>query len=312
MIAPLMAVAVLCLAAAPAASELHPNKQLSSYRFDPAAPLAERVELMSPERLKQWEQFDEATGYKAYMPTASEKKELASVLDALPSGMRKVLEERLIAFYFIEGLKGNGLTDWVLDNQKSVYSFIVLNSSCFHKSLSQLLSERDRSAFKGAADVSVDAGRQDSGVLYAAVHEAFHAYDYSARVTPYTDDGMAEALGLPLKATWQVWQDYSRPQAASDYPLRKLLRFYGFDGPNLDAAQAPKVYRQLKGSPFVSLYGSRSWAEDASELFFFHHLTQTLGRPYRIIYRGASEVLEPMSNQRVRSRAAQVAAAVGP
>jgi hypothetical protein len=103
-----------------------------------------------------------------------------------------------------------------------------------------------------------------------------------------------------------VWSSYDRPLPADDYPARSRLHFYGFGAPGLDAAEAPAVCAELAASPFASLYGSRSWAEDVAELFVARHLTRDLGRPYRL--RCGGTVFEPMSDPRVARRAERLLA----
>ncbi|MBI3564210.1 MAG: hypothetical protein HY079_03325 [Elusimicrobia bacterium] len=100
--------------------------------------------------------------------------------------------------------------------------------------------------------------------------------------------------------------EYGKPRADADYPGRDKLTAYGFGGPKLEAADAPRLCAGLKGSPFVSLYGSRAWAEDAADLFVARHLTRDLGRPYR--YSCGGKTFEPMKDARVAARAERILA----
>ena len=103
-----------------------------------------------------------------------------------------------------------------------------------------------------------------------------------------------------------MWQAYGRPLPADDFPARAKLHFYGFGAPELDAAEAPAACAQLAASPFTSFYGSRSWAEDAAELFVARHLTRDLGRPYRL--RCGGKTFEPMANPATAQRAERILA----
>lgn len=302
----------LLLAALPAGAE--PDlKKLSSYAFDDARPLADRVEEMPPWLLKAWREMDEAPQYRPYLPTAKEKREFDRNLALLPKPIQDAMKDRLIAFYFIENLKGNGLTDWVLDASSRCYVYVVINPVVFRQTLSQTIAERDRSVFRGTVDLQVDAGRGDGGIVYALAHEGLHAYDYIVGITPFTEPDVAWHRPKPA-LPWESWSAYDSPLAEGDFPARARLRFYGFKPPELEAAEAAQVYRALARSPFVSLYGARNWADDAAELFVFHHITRTLGRAYRIRLRdddGSTFAHEPAKSPALRERAARILKSLG-
>ena len=295
----------LLLLARPAAAS--PNHELASFTFDMSRPLADRVAPIPDWLLKLWREEDKTPAYADRALTPKEKREFAAALAGLPARMREAMNERMIAFYFVSNLKGNGLTDWVLDSSSRTFTYMILNPSAFDKTLSQLLTERERSAFRGAADVAVDAGKGGSGILYSVAHECAHAFDFTRGLTPFTDPGEAELLGVKAPASWDVWREYFRPLPDNDYPARAKLHFYGFGGgAALEASEAPAVCTQFAASPFASLYGSRSWAEDAAELFVARHLTKDLGRPYRLLCGG--KLLEPMTNPRIAARADRILA----
>ncbi|MDE2489810.1 MAG: hypothetical protein KGM24_03125 [Elusimicrobia bacterium] len=303
----LLALALLVLAVRPAAAA--PDaRALASYRFDASRPADRRVARIPDWLLALWRQADGAPGYRAYAPTPAQRRILAETVDGLPPRLREALDERLIAFYFVKNLKGNGLTDWVLDASSRTYVYMLLNPAGFDESLSAALTGRERSAFRGKADVRVDAGPGGSGMLYTVTHESAHAFDYVRGLTPYTEPRLGELLGRAAPNGWDVWESYANPRPADDFPARAKLRFYGFGAPELAAAEAPAVCAQLAASPFASLYGSRTWAEDAAELFVARHLTQDLGRPLRLICGGKS--YEPMKNPRVRARAEKLLASI--
>jgi hypothetical protein len=147
----------LLLAAFSAAAE--PDlKKLSSYDFDNSRPLADRVVEMPPWLLKAWREMDEAPQYAPYVPKDKEKREFDRNLALLPKPMKAAMKDRLIAFYFIENLKGSGLTDWVLDASSRCYVYVVINPVVFRQTLAQTIAERDQSVFRGKVDLRVDAG----------------------------------------------------------------------------------------------------------------------------------------------------------
>lgn len=267
----------------PAAAAGKSGHELASFSPAPdlSGPLEDRVAPIPAWLLELWAEEDKAP-YANHVLTPKEKREFSDAVRGLPGPMRAAMRERLLAFYFVENLKGNGITDWVLDGSSRTFAYMILNPAAFDESLSQVLTERERSVFRGAADLSVDAGPGGSGILYTVAHESAHAFDYVRRLTPFVEPGLAARLGQKAPASWDVWGSYAKPLPRADFPARAKLHFYGFGAPELEAADAPAVCAELARSPFTSLYGSRNWADDAAELFVAAHLTRDLGRPYRL------------------------------
>lgn len=292
---------LLVLACAVRAAAGGPDpKALSSYSFDAGRPFP-RLQRIPPWLLEMWARTDGAP-YEAYVPTAAEAAVVESAFDGLPAPMKKAMSERLIGVYLVKGLKGNGITDWVLDASSRPFVYMILNSAGLKQSLSQLMTERDRSAFRGPAELSVEAG-DGPGILYSIAHESAHAFDYVRDVTPYTEAGLYAALhpGREAPKSWDVWADYGRPKAGSDYPLRSKFHFYGFGDPELEPSQAGRACAEWAGSPFASFYGSRSWAEDLAELFVLRHLTED--RKGKLVRRCGGKEYRPWDSAKVRSRA---------
>ncbi len=294
---------LLLLLSAAAAQESAISRRLADYDFDASRTLEQRIVPIPAKVLDAWRVADKEPAYAPYEPTVVEKAEFLTAIGALPPRLKQVLRERVIGFYFVSGLRGNGITDWVLDDKKDTYVYMILNPAGFKKSLAEALTGREGSVFKTPGALSVDAGAGGTGMLYTVTHESAHVFDYVVGLTRYTDEGHAKATGRYLKNAAGDWLDYTKAAPASDFPTRSRLRFYGFGGSELAAAEAPAVCAQLKASPFASLYGSMNWADDAAELFLFDHLTRTLGRPYR--YTCGGKVFDLVTPAR-KARAARV------
>ncbi|MBI4678543.1 MAG: hypothetical protein HY748_13270 [Elusimicrobia bacterium] len=262
-----------------------PQLQLRSYDFDPTTPLESRIGPCPAFLLDVMRQMDQRPDYEAYEPTREERRVLAGYLNGLPAGMRKAFQERLVGIFFVKPFTGNGLGNWLVDEDKNIYATIILNPAGFDRGLSEVLTSRDASAFKGDGGVRFDCGDKYKGLLYALLHEGTHVYDYIRGITPYTDETTAYMLreGRGNDAKWDVWDGYSKPRKDADFPLRAKLRFFGLGGePALEAKDAAELYAQLAASPFASLYGSQSWAEDAADMGVFYHVTQVLKQPCEV------------------------------
>lgn len=268
--------------------ELHPLSRLPA-SFDAASPLESRVCALPAELLQFYRAADRSPDYKVYLPSPSEKALLLEYLRLLPPVYQRVFRERCYGIHFVEGLLGNGLTSWAIGPDGKVYFHILLNPATLRATISETLTERERSCFlpRSGWEVRVNAGAAYKGLFYVLAHEATHGLDYALGVTPWTDDAMPAYYWpeKPLlgKFFYESWIDYSHADRKHDFPGRANITFYGFGGgPKVAIGEAMPLYRGLLGSGFVSLYGAKSWAEDLAELATFAVLTRRLGQPYSV------------------------------
>ena len=291
-----------------------PSRNLTNYDFDPLVPLSNRVRKAPDFLLSYLREMDKTENYSPYVPTKEELAELRRYLDLLPPGFRRTLQERLIGVYFINHWIGSGMTDYVLGNGNKIYTILIINPETMRHNISRWVSYRESTCFlnNGAADreikIGIDCGTEYSGLMYVLLHESSHIMDYVHHFTPYVEEGM-QKLGQSVPETKfvkNIWKAYDLPLESADYKLRKEVSFYGLGrGPQIHAAQANALYRDLAETPFVSLYGSQNWAEDFAEYCTWYYFTTRLKQPYRIIIsrKGTDEtVLEPLKSERVRRR----------
>lgn len=286
--------------------------RIEAYNFVPGSRLEDRINVMPECLLIHLRNWDKADYYEPYLPAPAEKALLMEYYGLLPDAYKEVFKERCVGIFFVNKMKGNGVTSWAVGPDGKVFFHIILNPALFGEDLSATLSARERSCFvpREKAGVTVDAGRKYKGLLYGLFHEATHGLDYVKGITPWTDNDMPVSLrpqkGREANHFSFFWEDFYKPKAAEDFLLREKITFYGFDGgPKLSFIEAPLLYTWLGDSPFASLYGSMSWTEDFAELATFHLITKQLGQPYKITLTGAGEprVLEPMRSKKVSLRA---------
>ena len=295
--------------------QIPPECRLESHNFTSYASLSERVTLMPKEVLDAYRKMDNRPDYQAYNPSASDKALVLKYLALLPPIYWKVFEERCAGIYFIENFMGNGIANWAVDRDGKTYFHIALNPSSLRYSLSKTLTEREQSCFIGAPglSVNVNAGDKYKGLAYALFHEATHAVDYIKRVTPFVEKDFPEKY-WPKKSYkgdifLKSWKDYAVPAKGGNFKGRDRIKFYGLGGgPKLEMKEAPSLYRGLAKSPFISLYGSKNWAEDLAELATFQMITAKLDQPYIITLSGFQKediIYKPMSSNRGK-RAAEI------
>ncbi len=304
-------------AAVPGAGELASQKKtaprmLSSYGFNPDSTLASRIMPPPPFFLDYLRKLDGRDDYNHYALKAPERAMMERYLRALPPRFRKVLKERLVGIYFISPFMGGGLSDWVMDETGKVYAVLVINPEVFRRGLSDWLTYRERSCFRddgSGVTVRVEADSGLSGLMYILLHEAAHIVDYAENHTPYVEHVLKSATGLKaadLPFTRGVWEEYEKPCAPANYRMRDGISFYGLSGgPKIPAGKAPELYREFIKSPFTSLYGSQSWAEDFAEAAMVYHLSKKLGGPFEIVVeKDKKEILRfsTLASPRVKSR----------
>lgn len=291
-----------------------PAKDRDSYTFDPGTALVDRFVAAPAFVLGYLGKVDGRT-YRSLATTPAQRAALVRELDALPTLVKRVFRERLLAAYLVPDFQGNGQIDWVIDGLGEVYLTLVINPAVFSATAAARLDVRDSSAFRnegGRQVIRYDFGPRDPGALaYVLLHEGVHGVDYVGQITPFTEPLMRKTLSLPFLPTpftRGVWERYDRPAKNADFALRNRLRFWS-SSPTLPPSYALTIYQGLRASPFSSLYASSNWAEDLTELMVCYHFTTRLGLPFKVHvgYAPGNElVYEPAANPRVRARFPQL------
>src|SRR3989339_18586 len=269
----------------------NPEYRLESYKFDPVLPLIARVQKAPPCVSEFLRKLDgKEAPYSAYVPSKGEMKVIDGCIEGLPGHYKDVLKERLLGIYFIKDFSSSGLTNFVAGPEKKIYTYMVFNPEVLKQDISQWLTWKEQTCFinnnaakspaaNNAADytVKINCGNAISAFTGIFMHESTHSMDYIEGLTPWVDGHSKEFRDTGITETdftRGTWADYSRPAGKYDYPFRGRVTFYGFNGgPKINISDAPKVYKQLSKTPFISIYGSMEWADDIAEAATFYHIT---------------------------------------
>lgn len=287
-----------------------PVKQFKNYTLRPDLPLHERIAPAPKVVMDFWMAVDGRKDYTTYMPSSEEIADFKSGFEMLPPLHKKVLKERLLGIYCINNFMGSGGASWVIDEKKNLYFYLTINPKILAmKDLTEVLTWRERSCFINDTDVeiSVNCGRGTNQLSHILLHEGTHILDYVYRITPYVEKEIIKIYDdrkIETDFIKGIWKSIHEP--VKEYLFRKDVTFYGFDnGPRIKASDAHEVYRGLSESPFTSLYGSKSWAEDLADYVTFYHITQKLKISYVITVKvKGKEVMsyKPMDNQELKKR----------
>lgn len=291
-----------------------PEKQFGNYKFNPDLKFSERVKEPPGFIMKYVRELDQKE-YTHYMPRAKELKLMDKAFTHLPPLLKRMLDERLIEIYFINDFLGSGMTDWVVDKERNIYCVMYFNPVTVKMDMSEWLTWKEMTCFiKDNKDISVqiEAGEKYSAFTGILLHEAVHVADYVKHITPCVEDNtraLSAVKGEKIQDTPFVkgtWEGLSSPVNDFDFPGRKDISFYTLGGgPKIKISDARSLYESLSRTPFTSLYGSMSWAEDVAEFLLFYHLSQKMKQPYIISVLDKGKVvysLQPMKGAGVRER----------
>lgn len=299
----------LCISGCTCGHSPEPIHRFENFRFNSLDSISARVSLPPDMVLHYLRNLDERPDYTGYSPTRDEIRALEKAISMLPPMSRSLMNSRLLGIYFIPDFMGSGFTEWVVDSRGDVYAFMVLNTSVLKSNLSEILTAKERTCFINDDPeyaIRINAGTRYSGLLYIFLHESIHLVDYVKNITPHVDDSINEFQKKGIIRTIftsDIWESYNKPRVK--YSFTGRVFFYGIKKPKLRISESPSVYRELAKSPFVSLYGSQSWAEDLADLATFYHITRILKQPYIIqVEKGPRTILsvQPMDSPEVRRR----------
>ncbi len=289
-----------------------PIRVLKNYNFDNNSALISRIRTKPDFVLTYLRKLDNRKDYTIYTPTKKELKTIKRVLKIIPPLQKKILQDRLIAIYFVNNFLSSGYSEWAMDENNNIFAFIVFNTQVLKNNISQLITAKENTCFiddDPSYNIQIDCGNKYNSFLYILTHEATHVVDYVKNITRFIEPIFKNYYNNKNKVyqfTDGVWKNYFTPIDKYDFKGRNLISFYGFNGgAKIKISEAVMIYSNLMETPFVSLYGSLNWAEDLAEFVTYYHLTQKLNLPYSIKIYKANKLIfkfEPMKSPIVQNR----------
>jgi hypothetical protein len=193
---------------------------------------------------------DSTPDLSSHVVTPAERLILANALAQLTPLQRAVLEKRLHAIYFIDGLPGNALTFPDGGSPEPMYS-IAVRAGVLHETVSELVTRKERTLFESAGSdlsVAVDGGTL-SAMVYVLFHEATHIVDFTVGAAP-----TAAHPGGKHPLVSEIWQDDRTPTNESRLPV--LMSIFWRTRQAMPIARAADLYDALGHTPFISVYSS--------------------------------------------------------
>jgi hypothetical protein len=237
----------------------------------------------------------------AHTVTPAERVILVNALAQLTSFQREVLQNRLHAIYFIDGLPNNALTFPDGGSTAEPMYSIAVRARALHETVSELVTRKERTPFDSAGSevsVTVDGGTLNA-IVYVLLHEATHIVLFAVGATP---DPAHPSGNHPLIRG--IWRDGLTP--VDEYGPPILMGIFWRTGRVMPVTLAGHLYDALGRTPFISVYATCDSHDDLAELVAWTQLTERLHQPYRIlISKGANvvRVIEPAQSNLVQARA---------
>lgn len=282
---------------------LHPATRLTDRVQDTPAAVVQRFE-------------DAGMSPRAHVLTATERRLVANAIAALPSLHRCVLKKHLRSLSFLDNMPNTALTSTVESTAPDPLFDITIRAGILQQTASEWLTEKERTCFsanESTVQVAIEAGVRPA-LDYVLLHEATHVVDATLKLTPsYSETGQLLDSVTAKPFTAGVWQSHTLPLPSWRHALLLQIAFRR-GNKALPIANAAQVYSSLQQTPFVSLYGSTSWAEDLAEYLTVYHFTRNLHQPFKIVLRQNAQQIwayEPMKSALVQRRMRQMKRLLG-
>jgi hypothetical protein len=249
--------------------------------FESAMPLPLRIHEANNQLLSNYRRKG-LTNPKPHVLTTEEQTIVERAFEILPPLNRRVLTNHLVSIFFIEGMP-NAAQTFPMERPNSLPLFgISVDSKILRQSASEWLTQKERTCFSftnSYASLRVDCGTNVSAFGYILLHESSHIVDFCEHLSfdPLSGKPLEDAHSFSSG----VWRDAHTPTAPGQYRLREQVGFYG-SGKKIAADEAPEIYSSFMATPFASLYGSTSTADDFAEFVTLWHITHVLNQPYKI------------------------------
>jgi hypothetical protein len=252
------------------------KKHYQSLKKFRSLPVDNRIQLAPSMTLDKLIAFDKSNniitdGYTAILPNLKEVNIFKKYLTLLPKSHQDIINEKLLAIYFIDNFSGAALIDWVVGEDKEIYFYLFLNRKLLDTPLDDWLTYKSNSIYKkGTTSIKVDTNTDHLALLYALLHEGAHMLDYQYQLTPYTDNThyyFIEKKVDPSEFTRGVWDSINK--ALGDYGFLNEVnintyRMYSNRKP-INNSLLKLHFSKLKESPFVSFYSTNSWSDDFAD-----------------------------------------------
>ena len=289
-------------------NNLHTIQKIENYNGKANSSVEEKL-LATPEVIiNSLNEMDNVSNYSSYKLNDDEKQLFLNYYDILPLKYKNIINEKVIGIYFVNNFLGGGMTEAIFDDSGNMYMVLFFNPEILHRNITEWINFRDNSIFinnENSISLIIECDSNYHALIHTLLHEASHVYDYYNNVTPFTEDFLKNSrTKFQTEFIKNVWNDYDEPIAEYNYENRKRISFYGL-GEKIDIRYAVNFFAALEKTPFNSLYGSKTWAEDFAESFAWYYLNKYCDIKYVTLLMKNESVLinyDPNNSELVKGR----------
>jgi hypothetical protein len=179
---------------------------------------------------------------------------------------------------------GGGMTLPIFDNNENMYMVLFFNPEILQQNISDWINFRDNSSFTindSKISINIEINSQYLSLIHTLLHEASHVYDYYHYITPYTEPFLRNDNTIfPTEFVKDIWVNYDEPIEDFNFKYREDIHSYDL-GERINKEYAIDIYQALKRTPFSSIYGSKTWAEDFAEGFTWWYMNKYFNMNYK-------------------------------
>jgi hypothetical protein len=253
----------------------NPYKDIENYNGDVSLSISEKLIMPNQFVIEFLNKMDKTDVYLGYELNGSEKSIFLQYFNMLPKKYQEIINEKVMAIYFINNFQGAGMTDYVLDKDKNMYITLYFNKDLLYKTIGEWIEYRDSSMFYSDYNINININCATNylGLLYGLVHESSHVYDFYNHITPFINSWLKNIIEVNYSRefTKEIWKDFNLPIDNYNILSGYEISFYDL-GNKIEIIEALELYKKISESPFSSIYGATSWAEDFAETFTWYYL----------------------------------------
>jgi hypothetical protein len=239
------------------------------------------------------------------------QQQLASAFAALPQRVRTWVNKHLLEVCPISHLGTSGYMKVLRDGHgEPVGAFIAVDVGRLDTDANEWMTEKERSPFRDAPEVSLDAVIENppwnvraNALQYLLLHELGHLLAVSNGILPEANT-MAPEKETDFPFASIGWEAGRGPLSARDgeyFPNGRAPSYYALPARQQPAAGAEMYYDALSRTGFPTLYAATNVDEDFAESFANYVHVVVMKRPWRITLRHAGSpdrVIEACWNER--------------
>ena len=291
----------------------HPVRHVNFWKADRARPVADRIAPAPPQLVEFITLGNVKHGFaerpRPAVMDAGFTKDLRDSFAELPSGVRRLFDERLVGIYLVDNLGGSGYTDAVLDAQgKEVAGMIVLDASLLkHHTANGWATWKEGTPFKRDARFKLDARIADdannnrkNAIQYILLHELGHVLSIGGDVhPPWNGDpkgvGPIARYGY-FNLSWKIDAQANKYVTLFDGEFSQRRNVAYYLGAKLGAEDMVPTYAGLVKTNFPSLYAATHPADDFAEAFASYVHVVLMRRPWQVTISRDGEVLSVVNS----------------